>query len=40
VLEAALGLATGDEQVAVTKLERARPPASLWAEQERSWLAE
>ena len=40
MLEAALRPAAGDEKVAMTKLERTRPPTSLRAQQERAWLTE
>src|SRR5277367_230838 len=40
VLEAALCLATGDEQVPLPELEGARPPSSLRPEEEFAWLTE
>ena len=40
VLEAALRLATGHEKVAMPEPKRARPPTSVWAQQERTSLTE
>jgi hypothetical protein len=40
VLEAPLRLATGHEEVPLTKSERARPPTSQRAEKESSWLTQ
>lgn len=40
VLEATLGLTAGHEEISLTKLEDARPPASSWPQKELAWLAQ